>query len=150
MSSGNKLLPLCIEMNVEQMQIWYINITVNFRYHNYITINTEPSDNSNENGPLFVNTYLSWTASLQSVNCPIYMTIGNMKMVQCSCNELARGTMFEQRCICLLKMNISAQLLKMALHKNVGVKAGHMVIFLHEKVILLHGSKIKHFFCTVK
>ena len=38
----------------------------------------------------------------------------------------------------------------MALHKNVGVKAGHMVIFLHEKVILLHGSKIKHFFCTVK
>ena len=55
-----------------------------------------------------------------------------------------------QRCICLLKMNISAQPLKMALHKNVGVKAGHMVIFLHEKVILLHGSKIKHFFCTVK
>ena len=32
--------------------------------------------------------------------------------------------------------------LKMAQHKNVGVKAGHMVIFLHEKVILLHGSKI--------
>ena len=55
-----------------------------------------------------------------------------------------------QRCICLLKINISAQPLKMALHKNVGVKAGHMVIFLHEKVILLHGSKIKHFFCTVK
>ena len=51
-----------------------------------------------------------------------------------------------QRCICLLKMNISAQPLKMALHKNVGVKAGHMVIFLHEKVILLHGSKIRQFF----
>ena len=51
-----------------------------------------------------------------------------------------------QRYICLLKMNISAQPLKMALHKNVGVKAGHMVIFLHEKVILLHGSKIRQFF----
>ena len=30
-------------------------------------------------------------------------------------------------------MNIFAQPLKMALHKNVGVKAGHMIIFLHEK-----------------
>ena len=27
----------------------------------------------------------------------------------------------------------------MALHKNVGVKAGHMVIFLHERVIFLHS-----------
>ena len=31
----------------------------------------------------------------------------------------------------------------MALHKNVALKAGHMVIFLHEKVILLHPTSRK-------
>ena len=43
-------------------------------------------------------------------------------------------------------MNIFAQPLKMALHKNVGVKAGHMVIFLHEKVIFLHQKPKNAFF----